>query len=288
MSKILRTFSDLHEPFDLASQSYAPGAGLANQRESLHPPAGLLPENPAFAPDELEIGSIVYGRLGQVLPDYGKLRDDARPMLVTGLWRQGESIVKIEAMCFTGVVPKRSYPCDFALDTTALGRPDRRRDSRLVTHGLYILDNSADIFPQKSNSELIKLANDLWPEILVRRASAILFNPALYLWGRQDNSLVREGFQFPSVPFHAVRGDHLPPEVQAPGFQSKAPDFLAQDMVDTIVAFSAAYITHMRTQGRYFFSFPHLDDWPLDLPEVALPDWRKEKLIKRQAAAPVL
>lgn len=226
----------------------------------------------AFASNELKIGSIVFGRLKPLLgSDYTK-NDDFRPLLVTGLWRRGDDVEKIETMSFSSAPPKKIYPCIFSLTLPYLKGSSRK--SFLNTSSLYLLENKESLFCKGGNQGITRLKDETWPEILVRRAGAVVYNPSCHFHGQHDFSLQREGFVFDSIPFNAVRGKTYVPEVQTQTCLSRPVNIMSQDKVNEIVSFAISYTEYMREQnGHAYFSFPDIADWPRDIPPKSFPRW---------------
>lgn len=246
-----------------------------------HKPFTSTIKNYAFAPDELEIGSIVYAHMKRVLPHYAKDRDDARPMLVTGLWRNGDSIEKIELMKFTGSMPVKEYPCVFGLDTSDIFSSGESRYSYLRTDAVYLFDNEERIFPRRSNPDTVRMDGRLWEDILVRRAQAIIFNPNTKFEGNTDTSLEREGISFSTIPHSAIRGTAFIPEVEGEGISSRPWDIIPPKLADEIASFAVRYEAKMQRQnGHGFYTFPPYEDWPINLPLAEFPLWRNPLLLR--------
>jgi hypothetical protein len=226
----------------------------------------------AFAPDDLKIGSIVYGRLKPLLGSSYTKKDDFRPLLVTGLWRRGDAVEKIETMSFSSAPPKKMYPCIFSFTLPRVKRSSSK--TFLNTSSLYLLENKASLFCKGVDQTISRVKDDLWPEILVRRAGAIVYNPNCRFNGQYDFLLEREGFVFDSIPFSAVRGKGFAPEVQTQAQLSRPVNIMPQDRVDEIVSFAISYTEHMRQKnGHAYFSFPDIADWPRDIPKKSFPRW---------------
>jgi hypothetical protein len=227
---------------------------------------------PAFGND-LKIGSVVWSRMKEVLPTYYK--NDVRPMLVTGLWRDGDDIKKIELMNFTTREKYQGYPQTFEIHTPEnLKAFQTERSNYLLTDKIYIFDNSKAIFPMDRNGEIKIIDQSMWPEILVRRAYAIMLSGFNNFQGSYDLSLQREGFEFRGIPAYSVLGNEFTPEVMTDRFASKATDILPQAAVDMIAEFSVAYSLEAG-KDLNFFSFPPVKDWPFEMERVEFPDWRK-------------
>lgn len=254
-------------------------AAFGEAARRIDAPAGVQPDprvssmpQRAFAPDELKIGSIVYGRLKPLLGAGYTKNDDFRPLLVTGLWRRGEDVEKIETMSFFSAAPKRMYPCILPFTWPYMRRGSNQ--SFLNTSSLYLLENTASLFSNRAYQKIARVDDGLWPEILVRRADAVIFNPSCRFIGPCDFSLEREGFIFDSIPFNAVRGRAFVPEVQIQARLSRPVNIMPQDRVNDIVSFAVSYTEHMRQQNRHaYFSFPGIADWPRDLPKTGFPQW---------------
>jgi hypothetical protein len=226
----------------------------------------------AFAPDELKIGSIVFGRLKPLLGSNYTKDDDFRPLLVTGLWRRGDEVEKIETMSFSSAMPKKIYPCIFSLTLPYLKGSTRK--SFLNTSSLYLLENRESLFSKGGNQTIARVNDEIWPEILVRRAGAVVYNPNCHFHGQYDFSLQREGFIFDSIPFNAVRGKTYVPEVQTQTSLSRQVSVMSQDRVNDIVSFAISYTEYMRQKnGHAYFSFPDIADWPRDIPATSFPRW---------------
>lgn len=228
----------------------------------------------AFDPDDLEVGSIVSVRMKKAVKEYTK--DDYRFMLVTGLWRRGENIEKIEMFNFTTVPGKKEYPDDFYLNTTQVGRSGAQKQGRMSTSCMYLFDNSPDIFPMHVNKELRVMGRDLWPEILARRAYSIMYNPFCRMTGTPDFSLTREGFTFPSMPQSAIRTHDFIPEVAMKNYSSKPCDILNAEQMEAIAAFTVSLTERMlKRNGHTYFTIPHIEDWPDEIEAMDYPDWQR-------------
>ncbi|HEU4838181.1 MAG TPA: hypothetical protein VFS88_02095 [Micavibrio sp.] len=259
------------------SASACAAFGEAAQRIDV--PEGVQPDSlvscmpqRVFAPDELKIGSIVFGRLKPLFgADYTK-NDDFRPLLVTGLWRRGNDVEKIETMSFSSVAPKKMYPCIFPFTLPHLKGASRK--SFLNTSSLYLLENKASLFSKGVDRAIARVDDEIWSEILVRRADAVVYNPSCRFIGQCDFSLEREGFIFDSIPFNAVRSRAFVPEVQTQARLSRPVNILSQERVNDIVSFAISYTEHMKQKNRHaYFLFPDIADWPRDLPETGFPRW---------------
>ncbi len=256
------------------------GLGFKDQFEGSSQGGYSQGKDYAFTPDELRIGSIVFGRLKRAVAGYNKPYDDRRPMLVTGLWRKGDIIEKLEVMKFTHQPAHKEYPSHFELDTTHFFRSGKPQYATLRTEHIYLLDNKNDIFPFDDNLEVMHMDGKLWEEILVRRAGAIIYNPHSEFEGDLDLSLEREGFVFPSIPQSAIRGEQFVPEVDFESFPTKPCDIVPQDLVDEIASFSVRYNERMKQKGCFFFTYPAYEDWPVGLPKVEFPVWRNPLLLR--------
>lgn len=268
----IQSFDNLHGQFNEANAFFEKRAYLHNVIKK----PGNTPV--AFGPEELHIGSVVYGRLKRVFGEvYGKEVDDVRPMLVTGLWRRGEDIVKIELMKFTSRF-KQGHPEDFVLDTTNLMKNGQKYLSALRTSAIYIIDNSDHFFPHADNPQTVHLRGDLWMDILLRRAYSILFNARSIAYGniagKNNVGLEREGFIFPNLPVASIFSDYYVPEVQHENSVYNEAVALPQDLIDTIVRFAGAYTQMMQAQGHKEFEFPLAKDMPEEIPAIPFPHWR--------------
>lgn len=236
----------------------------------------LAPDlNYAFQPDEIQVGSIVFAHFKRVIPDYKKKCDDARPMLVTGLWRDGEDIKKIEMMAFTSRATQHEDPSCFELDTSHFKDGQGERISYLRTRKVYLFDNDEYLFPRESNPYEMRMDGALWEDILVRRAHSIMFNTEADFFGDVDYRLKREGISFATIPHTAVCAHTFIPEVHFPKSLTRVSDAVPQEGVDYAASFAAKYDDKMNrahAHGRY--SFPAFAEWPLDLPEKRFPKWR--------------
>lgn len=267
MSGNLRFSTGFREAFENAGGQNGEPEGLqAGFRASSEP------QQRAFAPDEVKVGSIVYGRLKPLLgADYTK-NDDFRPLLVTGLWRYGDDIEKIEMMSFSYAAPRKMYPCLFPYTLPHLRWSSRK--TLLNTSSLYMLENKAGLFSKRTNQKIASVEEEIWPGIVASRASAIIFNPNTRFMGACDFSLEREGFVFESIPFSAVRSLAFIPEVQTQAHLSRPVNILPKEKLSEIVSFAVSYTEHMKQQnGHAFFTFPEVADWPRDIPSMDFPRW---------------
>jgi hypothetical protein len=227
---------------------------------------------PAFAPDELKIGSLVFGRLRPLLGSNYNKDDDFRPLLVTGLWRCGYDIEKIEAMSFSSATPKKLYPSVFPYTLPHLKGSSRK--TFLNTSSLYLLENKESLFSKRGNQAIAQVNDEIWPEILLRRVGSIVYNPSCHFYGQHYFSLMREGFVFDSIPLSAVRSQTFMPEIQMQARLSRPVNIMSQDKVNEIVSFAISYTEYMRQKnGHAYFSFPDLADWPRDIPQKSFPRW---------------
>lgn len=251
---------------------------LAGEFEGSAKNSATIEKQYAFAPDEVSVGSIVFGRLKRAMPNYHKTKDDCRPMLVTGLWRGVEgSVEKLELMSFTTRVSQKQYPDDLVVDLEQVVQRGKS-STFLPTHQLYILDNDAHIFPFENNQETIKMDGALWEDILVCRAQAIVYSNSCLtcILGAPLDGLTREGFIFPTIPHYAIRSGTMLPEVDYREFNHIASDIVPQGLVDEIVSFAVRYTERMHhAYEQKEFSFPPFIDWPINLPPKDFPDWRR-------------
>lgn len=281
---LIKSPADLQKHFTAADQVIA---GPQRLNSILKSPKDIAA---AFGPDELRIGSVVQGRLKRALGEqYSKDHDDVRPMLVTGLWRSGEDIKKIELMKFSS--SDWHTPSDFLLDTTSITRNGRKYRSFLKTEVTYILDNSNFIFPFEDNKEEMKMNGDLWADIILRRAYAILYSEKVRTYASLNKAVLkleREGFVLPNIPITSARSDSYIPEMHHEYSVYNEAVALPQDLIDTIVHFAGTYTERMHNQSERHFVFPTFDEWPMDIPEAKFPRWRPVGHVGPQLAQPVL
>ncbi|MFA5592460.1 MAG: hypothetical protein WC989_04020 [Micavibrio sp.] len=262
MSESLKSFGDLRAFFGSSSQ---------HVNEEAPPESGYTV--PAGYSGVKKVGSIVYFRPAHVFGGYAK-GDEVRPALVYGVWKNSDGHTeKLELMGFSGNLD-RIYKSDFALDRYSLQKEFFTfRQSKLTGNVLYYADNNDAVFSETANTGG-RIGDYMWPEILVRRAHALLYSRSLQNLGEKPDihNLVREGFAFDTLKPRHVRAQSWQPDVRNGGILRKASEMLAQADIDAIAHYANSHTREFGGSG----SFPPFEDWPLDMPVHSLRRWSKE------------
>lgn len=235
------------------------------------------PSTRAFGND-LQLGRVLWGRLKDVVADYSS--NNSRPVLVTGLWRRGEDIEKIEVMRYTMSQAHGKKPDRFRLDTQDhIEGMASKQGGSLKTADVTILDNIEGIFPSSDNVEESSIEAIYWPEILVRRAYGLMYYKDREIIGYDPDAmqgLQREGFFFPKIPATAIAGNAFVPEAMTNGVPT---DILPQKLVDMVAYYSVCYTEEKRAgKKQAYFDFPPLSEWKMDIAPAEYPSWRRGAL----------
>lgn len=232
--------------------------------------------------NDLQLGRVVWGRLSGAVADYSK-ESTVHPLLVTGLWRRGEDIEKIEVMRYSMNRKHASNPDRFRLDTLDLieGMASKHGGT-LKTADVTILDNNEGVFPSCENMEDCSIKAIHWPEVLVRRAYGIMYYKDREITGYNPDAmhgLEREGFFFRKIPATAIAGNAFVPEAMTDGVPT---DILPQKLVDMVAYYSACYAEEKRVGGRQaYFDFPPMAEWKMEITPADYPNWTTPELRAR-------
>jgi hypothetical protein len=251
----LQSLAELGKHFDTAVVA-------GSRREQT--PASLRPLK-AY-PDNLPIGSIVYMDASRALGKYEK-DTQVRPGLVTALWRDAAGALrKIEVADMTTQV-HRIYPNALVLDTE-----ERRKDfgankaALVATHVIHIADNTTEYYPRSARAPKV-IPESYWPDLILRRADAILHNWNLRVDIQGSLSgLTRVGIFFPTIKERNTPSHEFVPEISDAGFGKKPWLPISQHDINRL----ANYVDYYhRYQGKALAEtgqFPPPDMWLESIP----------------------
>ena len=202
------------------SKSYKPGSQKNSRgREAL--------------PHSAKIGDAIVVRGGVILGEAFQSHS-FRPAYIYGIYRKDERIVAVDIFYSTTNL-SRVYPHDLIISSPkALGDT---RCSRLQTNKLCMLLNSRPYIVDHKANGAAKIPKESWPDIIARRANALMFNPenkynnaasANFL---DDPEIEREGFNFDMQGADPA----CAPELPGAPFIKKCCDILTPEQINIVI-----------------------------------------------------
>lgn len=206
-----------------------------------------------------------------------------RPGIVYAVWRDrfDQQIKKIELLPSTRNLSTK-FPSDFVLSSEDLcERFKSDSPCRVMMRTVVMIDNTREFLPNESKQLDVSIDTNLWPEILVRRAQALLYSladPVVMMNPVMSPEFVREGFTFGNLDLPQIFSGIWSPDIKGGHFGRRPSSILDPQVVDTLAEYSASIhaIEMKKASGGTYYTFPSLDEWE-DVPFAPLPNWDRVK-----------
>lgn len=230
-------------------------------------------------PDDISIGDRVFFSLSSVL---GKqLEHSERALLISGVRRREGRVIAVEGFDTSTKITDPHFE-DLVItdmETLSCGR-HKAMPMKIITSKIFTIANDHNYFGQKPLF-LNSLPDDIWPDVMVRHAEALLFNSHLQYTCVAPHAygpdVTREGFQL-KIPAESLRLQVWTPHLETDAFEHQPSGIMSEKELQRCVDYANSFRQMHSPQGSFP---PYVEQAPL--PTVELINWREiERLLPEE------